>query len=157
MKIPACSVIPHLVTLDKPIQPAYPHFPCSMDMAASRQTDFACASRWRCALAWPRLTVFLLIAAILSQGIASPPIARAWLPETFEQGEGPADSRELPVEEQVAGFSSPSTIRFSSAALHRSNLLPQAATCQRGPHHCMIGLRCAELAGRNGIGAPLRC
>ena len=128
-----------------------------MNMAGSRQADFACAPGWRRALACPRLTVFLLIAAILAQGLASPPIARAWLPETFEQGEGPADSRELPVEEQIAGFSSPSTIRFSSAALHRSNLLPRAASYRRGPNYRVIGPRCAELAGRNGIGAPLRC
>jgi len=126
-------------------------------MVLSRNSEFACAPARRCALGWPRLTVCLLIAAILSQGLASPPIARAWLPETFEQGEGPADSRELPVEEQIASFSSPSTIRFSSAALHRSNFLPQASSCQRGPHYRLIGPRRAELAGRNGIGAPLRC
>jgi hypothetical protein len=103
------------------------------------------------------LTVWLLIAAILAQGLASPPIARAWLPETFEQGEGPTDSREQPTEEVLAGFSSSSTIRFSGVALHRSRLFPQSASYRRGPLVRVFGLRCAELAGRNGIGAPLRC
>ena len=126
-------------------------------MALSRLSDFACTPARRCALVWPRLTVWLLIVAVLAQGLASPPIARAWLPETFEQGEGPADSRELPIEEELADFSSPSTIRFSSAVMHRGSLVPQAASCQRGPYFRLIGPRCAELAGRNGFGAPLRC
>jgi len=128
-----------------------------MSIAASRFTALASPSAGRCALGWPRLTVWLLVAAIVAQGVASPPIARAWLPETFEQGEGPTDSRELPVEEVLAGSSSPSTIRFSNAALHRSSLLPQAASCRRGLSCRVHGLRSAEVAGRNGIGAPLRC
>jgi hypothetical protein len=143
--------------LDKLIEPAYSHSRYAMNMALNRHSDSASTAARRCALGWPRLTVCLLIAAILAQGVASPPIARAWLPETFEQGEGPADSRELPIEEVLAGFSSPSTPRFSSSALHRSGLLPRAASCRRGPHYRVIGLQFAELDGRNGIGAPLRC
>jgi hypothetical protein len=126
-------------------------------MVLSRNSDSACTAARRCALGWPRLTVCLLIAAILAQGVASPPIARAWLPETFEQGEGPGDSRELPIEEVLAGFASQSTIRFFSAALHRSSLPPQAASSEGGPHYRFLGIRRAELAGRNGFGAPLRC
>jgi hypothetical protein len=63
----------------------------------------------------------------------------------------------LPVEEVLAGFTSPSTIRFSSVALHRSGLLPRSASYRRGPLAHVFGLQRAELAGRNGIGAPLRC
>jgi hypothetical protein len=126
-------------------------------MTSCRNSDSAFAPGWRRALFLPRLTAWLLVAAIAGQGMTSPPVARAWLPETFEQGEGPADSRELPVEEQIAGLSSLSTIRFSIAGLHRGNILPHAASCRRSINNGVLGLRSAELEGRNGIGAPLRC